>query len=136
MKKIISIILLINIIVSLTGCGGKVETRNIKSCVLDKQTTNSSSGTFILGMGVFSSDTDITTKYYMYIKSDEGYRLQEIDSEYLQIVETDKRTPSIKGYFSSDDGVSGGIIYGGQYTVYVPTGTITQEYKTKINTEK
>ena len=129
MKKNIISLMIIAIVVILSGCSEKVEYRDIKSCVLSTNQSSEASGAFILGCGVFSTKENITTKYYMYIKGTEGFKLQEIDSQYLEIVETDEKQPQIKGSFSDGGTVKDYT----DYVVYVPLGTITQEYKTDIN---
>lgn len=102
----------------------------IKSLVLNIDEQSYTSGSFILGFGSIQSATSIETKYYIYIMGDEGYKLTEIDSSHLEIVETDDVKPCIK---IIDDGYGNRYYY--DYVVYVPLGTITQEYKATISTE-
>lgn len=156
MKKISIILALMLIIGTLTGCGGPTpeemmgdpETREIKSCILDSSIETRAGGAFVLGVGTYTSSSSINTEYYVYVKGAEGYRLQEIDSNNLEIVETDDIKPCIKGYFSDE-----GKIYKSaydideyyessyssskfkkflNYTIYVPTGTIKEQYSTDI----
>lgn len=134
MKKII--LLFFSCLFILTGCSRESETREIKSIVLKQENEKSASGSFLLLYGNYKSDEEIKTKYYLYIKGIEGFRLQTIDSDYLEIVETNDIEPCIKGVFN---------IYGkvynrynvpsgadAEYTVYVPVGTIIEEYKVDL----
>lgn len=133
MKKLI--LLFFSCLFILTGCSRESETREIKSIVLKQENEKSASGSFLL-YGDYKSDEEIKTKYYLYIKGKEGFRLQTIDSDYLEIVETNDIEPCIKGVFN---------IYGkvynrynvlseadAEYTVYVPVGTIIEEYKVDL----
>lgn len=112
-----------------TGCmESEIETRSIKGLQLESNATTKSSGAFILGVGVYNSDENIKTYYYTYIMGKEGYRLQELDSCRVEIVETNDIQPSIKGVFS----FSGRINEFENYVVYVPVGTIFEEYSARI----
>lgn len=131
MKRIVLIIMIMLVIfsVTLTGCTpDPVEIRPIKSCVLYEEKDSNSEGVFILGFATFSSSSHMITKYYLYIKGIEGYRLQEIDSSDVELVETNDIEPCIKGYFTYNGEVSS-IDY---YTIYVPIGTITEEYSAEL----
>lgn len=154
MKRIL--ILICCMIMFLTGCGnstpdermGEPETREIKSCILDSEVLNKAHGSFVLGVGTYSSSSSISTKYYIYIKGNEGFRLQEIYSDNLEIVETNDIDPCIKGYFSEN-----GKVYHNEldidcydafsdnisdfekfceYIIYVPIGTIKEKYSSDI----
>lgn len=122
---LIIMILLIIFSITLTGCDiPPLETRPIKSCVLSGNTQTASSGMFVLGFATFESSDEMTTKYYLFVKGIEGYRLQEIDSSYVELVETNDNEPSIKGVFTEN----GEVCTYTYYTIYVPVGTITEEY--------
>lgn len=126
MKKILTLTLLV---ILLTGCSKRlVETRPIKSCNLSSMIGESADGKFVMGFASYKSEKKITTRYYLYILGDEGYRLQEIESEDLEIVETNDVEPCIKGVFMPKGIIS---VYE-DYIAYVPIGTITQEYDATI----
>lgn len=156
MKKF-SIVLILAVMISmLTGCSssnldelmGDPETREIKSCILDSSVEHRAGGSFVLGVGTYTSSSSINTKYYIYIKGIEGYRLQEIDANNLEIVETDEIQPCIKGYFTDSGKVYNSaydidLYYQGgynssdfekfiDYTIYVPVGTIKEQYSTDV----
>lgn len=60
---------------------------------------------------------------------EEGYKLTELDSSQVEIVETDEIKPCAKITYYQDE-------YNtkyNDYVLYVPTGTITQEYKVTID---
>lgn len=129
MKKILALILLCVICVSASGCGSSpTEIREIKGLKLSENITTNSEGVFFLGVGVYASGSEINTDYYTYIKGVEGFRLQVIKSDYLEIVETNDTKPSIKGIFHYD----GSIMYGYNYIIYVPEGTIYEEYSADL----
>ena len=129
MKKILALILLLVVCVSMIACTEyKTGTREIKGLKLSENMTTDSSGVFFLGVGVYESDSEINTDYYTYIKGVEGFRLQVIKSDYLEIVETNDIKPCIKGTFHYD----GSIIYGYNYIIYVPEGTIYEEYSADL----
>ena len=115
-------------IYKLTIIDSEVTTRDVKSCILEENEHSYSSGTFVLGFGVYGSGSSIETEYYMYIKGNEGFRLQKINSDYLEIVETDDVEPCIKGDFYSD----GKVEQGNNYIIYLPVGTIKEEYKVNL----
>lgn len=157
MKKF-TIILGLLLTVLLTGCGsglptpqelmGDPETRSIKSCVLNSNEESHAHGQFILGVGIHNSSSSIETKYYIYVKGVEGYRLQEIDADNLEIVETDEIEPCIKGWFSDDGKVYQNVYEIDEYdisdyyksdfeeflnyTIYVPVGTIKEQFSTDL----
>lgn len=140
----------------LVGCGktakekmGEPEIRPIKSCVLSSEVESYAHGAFVLGVGTYSSGSETHIDYYLYIKGVEGFRLQKLDFNKVEIVETDEVEPSIKGYFSET-----GKIYASpddieifdwvhddysefneytNYTLYVPTGTIKAEFNADVN---
>ena len=131
MKKITLIIMILLIIfsITLTGCDiPPLETRPIKSCFLYGERESNSGGEFILGFATYESSNKMTTKYYLYVKGVEGYRLQEIDSSYVELVETNDNEPSIKGVFTEN----GEVCTYTYYTIYVPVGTITEEYSAEL----
>ena len=74
----------------------------------------------------------MVTKYYIFIKGAEGYRLQELNSNYVELVETNTIEPCIEGYFSS----MGEVYTATYYTIYVPVGTITEEYSAELMMEE
>lgn len=128
MKKLIALFSLIIVILTLTGCDEKPVYRQIKTCVLKQEYKTESGGAFIILYAAIQSKKSVETNYYIYIKGIEGFRLQKINSNNLEIVETNEMEPQIKGIFSYD----GKIIDYEDYIAYVPEGTITQEYKAEI----
>lgn len=133
MKKIFALIISFLIITSLCACDEEnIEYRPIKSCVLTQNTSEKTSGDFVILFASYSSEESLETNYYLYIKGKEGFRLQKISSEYLEIVETDDIEPQIKGNFYYDGKVNTYT----NYIAYVPIGTITQEYKAVISVQE
>lgn len=138
MKKLLSLLLILILVMSLTGCGmdiaseNPLEYRSIKSCALKTEESEQSSGKFVIFYANMQSKEIITTDYYMYIKGIEGHRLQKINSECLEIVETNEVEPQVKGHFYKDGKVSEWE----SYIAYVPVGTITQEYSAKVGVQK
>lgn len=100
------------------------ETKSIRSLKLTSIESVEQKGTFILGVGTYQAKSTIETKYYLYVLKDEGYILTEIDSNRLEIVETDEIEPCIKGQFQAN----GKLNATWDCTVYVPVGTIFEEY--------
>ena len=142
MKKILIIAFIIILLTMISyGCVSEQEPeiRPIKSCQLINVQQQSTSGNFILFVGTYSSDIISEIRYYMYIKGNEGYRLQYIPSDNLEIVETNEIEPCIKGVFNSDGKINEYTTDDGQtfcwndYIVYVPIGTIYQEYNISLN---
>lgn len=136
MKKLLSVLLIVILMLSITGCDcpseNPIECRSIKSCALRTEMTEQSSGKFVILYASIQSEETVTTDYYLYIMGIEGYRLQKINSTDLEIVETDTLEPQIKGRFYSNGKV--GDVQ--DYIAYVPVGTITQEYSTKVGVQK
>lgn len=158
MRKLLSIILTICLFsVFLTGCAqqtltdvmGEPEIRPIKSCILSSEVETSSGGAFILGVATYHSNSETCVDYYVYIKGNEGYRLQKINFNNIEIVETDEIEPSIKGYFSNEGKIYQSVYdiesYDGltssyslyktclNYVLYVPTGTVKTEFDVDVN---
>ena len=156
MKKILGLIMLtVLFILCLVGCGKKqgienpenqVETRPIQSCVLNSEIQNTAHGSFVLGIANYTESSSLSTSYYVYVKGTEGYRLQRLYFDNVEIVETDEVEPCIKGYFKSNGKVYKSVydidgyyhendeLYEPmtQYILYVPTNTIRQEYSVDI----
>lgn len=129
MKKFLSLILLCVVCISVGGCGIQpTEIREIKGLKLSENMTTDGNGVFFLGVGIYESGSEINTDYYTYIKGVEGFRLQVIKSDFLEIVETNDVKPCIKGIFDYD----GSISYGYNYIIYVPEGTIYEEYNADL----
>lgn len=133
MKKKIYILLVLVLTCSLLfGCKPQVEEiREIKSLVLTTETTITQKGAFIIAVGTFSSEEEINKYYYLFIKGQEGFRLQKISSNNIEIVETDDVSPQIKGYFY----YNGEIKDWTNYIVYVPIGTIFVNYDVNMFSE-
>jgi len=132
MKRILSLLVIIFMMLNLTACTDLKESTNpIKSCVLITNNETREKGTFILGCATFSSENQMTTRFYMYIKGKEGYTLRSIDSSNLEIVETNEIEPCIKGDFYVSD--PSYISEYEDYTIYVPVGTIEETYSGNID---
>jgi hypothetical protein len=105
------------------------ELHDMQSLLLKNNKDNYAFGAFVLGMGVYSSGSSTKVSYYAYIRGTEGFRLQEVDSNYVEIVETNEIGPSIKGAFNEYGEIDG---FYSDYVMYVPIGTIYQEYSADI----
>lgn len=105
-----------------------VECQEIKSFALHSETSSSTSGAFYLGCGYVTSSGSIELKYYFYKKGQVGYVLCSISASRVELVETDEKPPGIEGIFTD----SGDIKLFEDYIIYVPTGTIFEEYKVEL----
>ena len=92
-----------------------VTTQEIKSLELSKE---HSSGLFTLGR-----DQNYTT-YYVNVKVEEGYTIKPFNGAYVEIVETDDKSPCIK--------TTSSVMYQPTYVIYVPIGTLKEKYDTTI----
>lgn len=125
MRKSIVAIILSMTVIFLTSCDmPPPETKSIRSLKLTSIESVEQKGTFILGVGTYQAKSTIETKYYLYVLKDEGYMLTEIDSNRLEIVETDEIEPCIKGQFQAN----GKLNSTWDCTAYVPVGTVFEEY--------
>lgn len=116
------------------------ETREIKSCILNSKIEEETNESFVLGVdGDFRTNTNIN--YYIYIKGSEGFRLQKINAEHVELVFTNKIEPCIKGVFKDNGSIYSSIIdtldEGTsnemadsviEYILYVPENTIQKSY--------
>lgn len=133
-KKFFTIVI-ITLMLVLTGCdagqvtnyGTEIETKEIKSIYLRQENETSASGVAFIMFGNYSKNQKINTKYYLYIKGEYGYKLQEIDADKLEIVETDEIEPCIKGDFWYGD-----IDERYTYIAYIPTNSIIEEYDVNL----
>ena len=91
-------------------------TKPIKSLQIDKE--HDKPGIFTLGI-----DQNYTT-YYVNIKGEKGYILTPLDSESVELVETDEKDPCIE--------ITTNVLMSNTYTIYVPVGTINQTYNATI----
>ena len=143
MKKSLLFILISFICLNLIGCTQEtedeyqVEEKPIKSCILYSNEQASSYGSFVLGVGSYYSSSSIQFKYYIYMKGLEGFVLQDLDAENVEIVETNEKSPCIKGIFDS-----AGRIYKWEYekdfdkyVIYVPVGYIKEDYSNELKDE-
>lgn len=105
-----------------------VECQEIKSFALHSETSTSASGAFYLGCGYVTSSGSTDLKYYFYKKGQVGYVLCSISASRVELVETDEKPPGIEGIFTD----SGDIKMFDDYVIYVPTGTIFEEYKVEL----
>lgn len=125
----------------------KVESREIKSCILNSEVEEKANGCFVLGVGDFNYKTNSNPYYYIYIKGVKGFRLQKIKAEHLEIVLTDEKTPCIEGVFTdrgyiydnvreakNDNFSSKNAELAIEYVIYVPENTIKEYYS--IDLEK
>lgn len=128
MKLFKTLLLAIVVAFTITGCDYTEETRPIKSIYLKQSTETHSRGSMFLMFGTYRSDEEVKTRYYLYVKGVEGYRLQQVDADKLEIVETNDVEPCIKGYFRVD----GSINDIQDYIVYIPEDSIVEEYKVSL----
>ena len=105
-----------------------VECQDIKSFSLHGNSTSSTFGSFSLGCGYVVSNSSTKLEYYFYKMGQVGYVLCSIDAKRVEIVETDDKPPCIEGFF--DD--KGGLKPYETYIIYVPVGTIFEEYKVEL----
>ncbi len=105
-----------------------IECQEIKSFALHSETATSASGAFYLGCGYVTSSGSTELKYYFYKKGQVGYVLCSISASRVELVETDEKPPGIEGIFTD----SGDIKLFENYVIYVPTGTIFEEYKVEL----
>lgn len=105
-----------------------VECQEIKSFALHSEISTSTSGAFYLGCGYVASGGSTEMKYYFYKKGQVGYVLCSISASRVELVETDEKPPGIEGIFTD----SGDIKVFENYVIYVPTGTIFEEYKVEL----
>lgn len=126
-----------------------IQSKNIQSCVLSSDVREHMNGAFILGTGSFQNNQTTEFKYYLYIEGNKGYKLQNIEAKFVELVPTDEIYPHIEGHFDEyGDVFSFKTAYErkrtGQYsnycnemiryTIYVPTNYITEEYQLDITT--
>ena len=101
------------------------QSRDIKSLVLQQETTESASGYFVIGIGSYHQETEITTLYYMWVKGEEGYFLCQIEvSTDTEVIETNEKTPCVYARFKGNQ-----IHRTGKVRIYVPVSTIKVDYK-------
>ena len=105
-----------------------VECQDIKSFSLHGNPTSNTVGSFSLGCGYVVSNSSTKLEYYFYKMGQVGYVLCSIDAKRVEIVETDDKSPCIEGFF--DD--NGGLKPYETYIIYVPVGTIFEEYKVEL----
>lgn len=116
----------------------RLERKSIQSCVLESSKNLDVSGSFILGIGSVGGSTYNDIKYYFYMKSENGYKLKSIDTNYVEIVETNNIEPCIEGYFTEYGDFYNELMCIGanekytkkvtSYTLYVPEGTLKQSF--------
>lgn len=94
------------------------------------RTSNDLNGTFVLGTGTVST----TTKYYVVIKTDIGYKIKDINASEAYILYT-KDQPHLEIYSHKDYKTSkarwfttGATTY---YKIYIPEGSIIENYEIK-----
>ncbi len=94
------------------------------------RTSDNLNGAFVLGTGAVST----TTKYFVVIKTDIGYQIKDIDASKAYILYT-KNKPYLEIYTHKDYKSSkakwftfGATTY---YKIYVPEGTIIENYEIK-----
>lgn len=131
--KFLKLFVILLICSMLFGCSqSPPENREIKGFVLKTETIMEQTGTFVIAVGHIATEEKTEKYYYLFVKGQEGFRLNKINSDNLEIVETDDASPYIKGVFYYD----GKINKYGDYIVYVPTGTIFVDYDVNINKEE
>ena len=104
------------------------ECHEIKSFSLYSNSSSSTFGSFSLGCGYVVSTSGSKLEYYFYKKGQVGYVLCSIDAKRVEIVETDDKPPCIEGSFYDN----GGLKWNETYIIYVPVGTIYEEYKVQL----
>ena len=151
MKKGLLFVLLTLICLSFVGCAKSksknpyttIEEKPIKSCILDSSKSQTANGSFVLGIGSYKSSSSINVTYYIYMKGNEGYVLQDLDSNNVEIVETNDKKPCIKGVFDKFGRIYKGeyvhdgfaeVRYDGinKYVIYVPEGYIKEDYSNDL----
>lgn len=146
MKKSLLFILISFICINLIGCTQEtevkpqVEEKPIKSCILYTSEQESSYGSFVLGVGSYYSSSSIQFNYYIYMQGLEGFVLQDLDAENVEIVETNEKSPCIKGFFDSsgrifkcDYEIGFEDVEGlNKYVIYVPEGYIKEDYSNNL----
>ena len=105
-----------------------VEYQEIKSFSLGSETTFFGPGSFVLGCGYSVSGSCTELKYYFYKKGQVGYILCSIGVDRVEIVETNDKPPGIEGVFNDN----GSFKLLEDYIIYVPVGTIYEEYKVRL----
>jgi len=75
-------------------------------------------GTFFLGSG----SIDSKQVYYVYKKTDYGYKLESLDTEYTYIRESNDVTPGVYHWKESGD-------FKSYYHIWCPEGTVVQQYR-------
>ena len=147
MKRSFLFIFISLICLNLIGCAQEtedkdkyqVEEKPIKSCILYSTKQESSNGSFVLGVGSYYSDSSSQIKYYIYMKGLEGFVLQDLDAENVEIVETNEKSPCIKGIFDSSGRIYQSEYVGyerheglDKYVIYVPEGYIKEDYSNNL----
>ncbi len=75
-------------------------------------------GQFVLGTGSVNSKQ----VYYVYKKTDSGYKLESLDTEFTYIRESNDVTPGVYHWKASGDTKS-------YYHIWCPEGTVVQQYR-------
>lgn len=69
---------------------------DIASINLNSNTSGSLKGSFILGSGFISGESNIENYFYFYVKDEDGrYKLDKLNAEDVLLEETDKVNPSV-----------------------------------------
>lgn len=120
-----------------------VQSRELKSCVLDSNNYTSINGSFVLGVGSVHSKEVKDIYYYFYMRGQEGFVLRSINSDYVEIIPMDSGEPYIKGHFDKYGDLYEPIDLFGydeeykysmtHYKMYIPSDYITETYDLDIN---
>lgn len=106
-----------------------VTKREVDVPIYSLQTTQVRSGNFVLGSGQIESDVI----YYVFVKDKSGKKLKGFDAKNTYINETDVSKPYVKCIYEVrcfwDGGVSERLK---ESILYVPVGTIVEDYDTKV----
>ncbi len=118
----------------------KVETREVKSCILTSESSSYISGAFILGCGGVYGGSYDDIQYYFYMKGEKGFGLQYVNAEYVEIVPIKEGTPYIEGHFDENGGIYHYIDGSDEfenkmkkYFLYIPAAYIVEEYSVNVS---
>jgi hypothetical protein len=101
-----------------------------KTDIVSLHNNNSISGTFILGCGTISS----TEYYYMYTKNGNSFNRYKLPVDRVSLIEiTDDSLPRVETIRYKTTDKLKYVVYSLKetYDVYIPKGTIIQEFKIK-----
>ena len=127
MKKVISVLLAVLVLLTLVSCNTEEQqplytdmarTLSIKGADYGTQGLDS----FAIGTVKTRQGGNVTINYCFFIELGEGYVFRMVKASDLIVVKTDSTEPSIRGYFTTDNGF--GEIHGYPSTLYIPTDTL------------